>query len=82
MARKRTKMRMLQLPIDMVECDALLMSDEEWDAAYRPIFGTRARARATAEIHRRNRRPFIIVPVEPEIYDDAMKVAEALRTEE
>ena len=77
MARKKTRLYPMQLPVNMVQYDAHMMGEEEWQATYAPVFGTRERARQMAAISYGNGRPFIVVPLSQEVYERVMAMMQA-----
>ena len=48
MARKKARLVGLQMPIGLIERDALQMGEVDWQATYGAIFGTREGVDATA----------------------------------
>ena len=74
MARKKARLVGLQMPIGLIERDALQMGEVDWQATYGAIFGTREGALVAAERSRRNRRPFIVLPVTQRSYEEAKAI--------
>jgi len=75
MSRKKTRLYPLQLPVAMVEHHLTAMSDGEWDLTYGDIFLSREKTRDLIGILNRNRRPFIVIPLQWAVYERAMELA-------